>query len=318
MTRKPDLPPAAVRSVLHRAFGRAVPVDFARAVDGVSTQVYRVKRGTQTFYLRIAEHPDENLETDAILHQHLRDLGISVAQVVYVEPGAMSLDRSLMITTEVPGVPLAALDTLEDARAAVAAAGEDLARLNRIAVDGFGWVERHGAGWPLRAEYDAYPPFLVSYLPDPWPGRLAALLPTPILAAVAEMIEQECRHPPHRARLAHGDFDTTAVFCADGRYTGLIDFGEIRGAEPTFDLGHFCLQDEQFVLLPALVVGYQRIEPLPEDHRRTILRSAVLLGLRQLCRWFGPTHRYAPDHPAVVHRARRIADLVGLHGRGTW
>jgi hypothetical protein len=32
-----------------------------------------------------------------------------------------------------------------------------------------------------------------------------------------------------RAHLAHGDFDMTHIYQEDGRYTGIIDFGEIRG-----------------------------------------------------------------------------------------
>ena len=37
---------------------------------------------------------------------------------------------------------------------------------------------------------------------------------------------------------SHGDYDLTPTFCADGRYTTLINFGEIQGTEPLFDMGH--------------------------------------------------------------------------------
>ncbi len=46
-----------------------------------------------------------------------------------------------------------------------------------------------------------------------------------------------------QARLAHGDFDTTHIYEKNCRYSGIIDFGEIRGAEPLYDLGHFQLHD---------------------------------------------------------------------------
>lgn len=39
--------------------------------------------------------------------------------------------------------------------------------------------------------------------------------------------------------LAHGDFDTTHIYQDNGRYTGIIDFGEIRGADRWYDLGYF-------------------------------------------------------------------------------
>ena len=52
------------------------------------------------------------------------------------------------------------------------------------------------------------------------------------------LLTSERRRDLESAWLAHGDFDATAIFYRDGRYSGLIDFGEIRGTEPLFDLGH--------------------------------------------------------------------------------
>ncbi len=59
-------------------------------------------------------------------------------------------------------------------------------------------------------------------------------------------------------------------------------------------------------LLPALLDGYGRVTPPPDE--RSIRRSAVLLGLRQLCRWL--TRGYGLDHPAVVQRTARLRELV--------
>ncbi|MEE6257828.1 phosphotransferase family protein [Plantactinospora sonchi] len=309
--RKPDADAAAVDALLRKVFGTSVPVSCRRTPDGVSTQVYQVRRGSETFYLRIAEEADENLETDAELHQRLRDLGVRVARVVHVDPFHTGIGRSTMITTEVPGVPLAGVAAPARAASIVEAAGADLAVLNQVPVDGFGWVRRSGRRWPLQAEHASYPPFVTSYLPAPWPGPLASLFATPLLDALEDLVADERRQPPTRARLAHGDFDLDQIFCADGRYTGLIDFGEIRGTELTFDLGHFCLHDRTTpALLPALLTGYQRVQPLPADHLRSIRRSAILLALRQLCRWLGPPRHLPLDHPGVTNRARRIGELV--------
>jgi aminoglycoside phosphotransferase (APT) family kinase protein len=143
-----------------------------------------------------------------------------------------------------------------------------------------------------------------------WPGPLGSLLPGHALAAVEAMLDDERARPPAVARLAHGDYDATAIFCQGGHYTGVIDFGEIRGAEPVFDLGHFQLHDQERVshrLLPALLDGYAQVEQ-PQDPR-SIRRSAVLLGLRQLCRWLA--RGYGFDHPAVMRRAARLSKLVG-------
>jgi aminoglycoside phosphotransferase (APT) family kinase protein len=313
--RKPDVDAAALRALVRRAFGSSVPVTCERTPDGVSTQVYRLVRGAETFYLRVAEEAHENLETDAELCRRLHAMGVRVPLVVFVEAFDAAIGRSVAITTEVPGASLA--DTScspEVATAIVEEAGEDLAVLNRVTVDGFGWVRRRGPEWPLEAEHPTYQSFLTSHLPADWPGPLRSLFSGPVLRAIEAMLDHERARPPAEARLAHGDLDTTAIFCSAGRYTGLIDLGEIRGAEPLFDLGHFHLHDQERVpdrLLPALQRGYRRLAALPPHPEPSIRRSAVLLGLRQLCRWLGPTHGYGLEHPAVRRRAARIRELAG-------
>jgi aminoglycoside phosphotransferase (APT) family kinase protein len=310
MARKPDVDAVALAALVRRAFGTSVPVRCHRMPEGVSTQVYRLVRGPETFYLRVAEEADENLETDAELHRRLLALGVQVPRVVFVDPFDATIGRSVAITTEVPGASLsAAAGPPAVARAVAEAAGEDLAVINRVTVDGFGWVRRRGPGWPLQAEHASYLVFLTSHLPAPWPGPLGSLLSGGVLSEVEAMLDAERARSPAAGRLAHGDFDTTAIFCAGGRYTGLIDFGEIRGAEPAFDLGHFHLHDRGRVpvpLLPALLDGYGRVTPPPDEP--SIRRSAVLLGLRQVCRWL--TRGYGLDHPAVVQRAARLRELV--------
>lgn len=313
MPRQADIDAAATRALLHRVFGDSIPVTFQRTPDGVSTQVYRIRRGPATFYLRIAEEPDDNLETEAELHERLRSLGVTVADIVHVEPFNADIGRSTMITTEIPGAP--ATDICDPALAApiVEQAGADLAIINQIPVDGFGFVRRRDRRWPLPAEYPQYEDFLVSFLPQPWPGPLASLFDVATLTIVEDLVEHERTSRRTAAVLSHGDFDLTPIFCADGRYTGLIDFGEIRGTEPLFDLGHFLLHDQEtqpVVLLPALLRGYQRVQPLPPGHHHDIRRSAILLGLRQLCRWLGPPRHYPLDNPAVTHRVQRLNELI--------
>jgi aminoglycoside phosphotransferase (APT) family kinase protein len=313
LTRKPDIDPAATVALLRRVFGTAVPVTWQRTPDGVSTQVYRIRRGTEVFYLRIAEEPEDNLEAEAELHRRLRHLGVRVADIVHVEPFNAGIGRSTLITTEIPGVSLAEISAPERAAAVAEQAGSDLAVINQIPVDGFGFVRRTDRRWPLHAEYRTYETFLVSFLPQSWPGPLADLFDRPGLTVLEGLIEQERGSHRSTAVLQHGDFDVTPIFGHGGRYTGLIDFGEIRGAEPLFDLGHFHLHDQETtatILLPALLRGYQRVQPLPADHREAIRRSAILLGLRQLCRWLGPPRHHPLDHPAVTRRVRRLQHLI--------
>jgi aminoglycoside phosphotransferase (APT) family kinase protein len=311
--RKLDIDAAATAALLQRVFGGSPAPTFERTPDGVSTQVYRVTRGSDTFYLRIAEEADDDLGTDAELHRRLRQLGIVIPDVIHVEPFDPDIGRSVMITTEVPGRSLADISRPAEAAAIARDAGRDLALVNGVPVDGFGFIRRRGAGWPLRGEYDHYDAFVTSHLPRVWPGALASLFTHAELDVIDSLLDQQRGLPPAQAALAHGDFDVTPIFCAGSRYTGLIDFGEIRGAEPFYDLGHFLLHDRETLpaaLLPAVLHGYQHIRPLPADHAVLIRRSGVLLGMRQLCRWLGPPRGYALDHPAIAQRTRRIKELI--------
>jgi Ser/Thr protein kinase RdoA (MazF antagonist) len=187
-------------------------------------------------------------------------------------------------------------------------AGEQLALINQLPVTGFGFVRRRGREWPLTAAEPCYAPFVVSFLPRPWPGPLAHSFAMRELDAIERLIEQEQCRPDVCAKLAHGDFDFSAVFCSDGEFSGIIDFGEARGAEATFDLGHFQLQDETH--LSALMRGYLRVAALPGDYAAAIRCSALLLGLRQLARWLEPPRSRSVNHPAVTRRAQRIRALL--------
>ena len=88
-----------------------------------------------------------------------------------------------------------------------------------------------------------------------------------------------------RAWLAHGDLDVTHIYQRDGRYTGIIDFGEIRGADRRYDLGHFHLHDGETLaglVLPDLLAGYREVAPLPPEAERQIRLLGLLIGLRAL------------------------------------
>lgn len=307
-------------ALLRRAFGAALPMEFARTPDGTSTQVYRIARGGDVFYLRLAEESHEDLRTDAAVHRELLRRGVPVPDVVYVEPFDRALGRSAMLTTEIPGIPLPADAPRATAVRVARAAGRACARLNEVRVEGFGWIRRDGRQ-PLSAKLAGYPQFVRSELPVPWPGRLALVFAAAELDALHDLVEAEAASPLDIGRLAHGDLDVTHLFTDGCTLTGIIDLGELRGAEPWYDLGHFHLHDRQLhplPLLPHFLAGYAEITPVQPDHEELIRRSAVLSGLRQLCRWLG--RDIPPGTPVVDGRVARIRELIGQprHRQNGW
>jgi Ser/Thr protein kinase RdoA (MazF antagonist) len=274
--------------------------------------VYRAQVDDAVFYLRLAEEPGEDLTTDAAILDRLRALGASVPVVVAAERAPAELARSYLIVTEIPGQPLAEGGTDDEARSAARAAGRDTAIINSLPGAGFGWLQRTGVQ-PLTAELASYGDFAGSDLPESWPGWLTGLFDSEQLDALEALLGTERARVVGAAHLAHGDLDVTHIYTHDGAYQGIIDFGEMRGAELYFDLGHFLLHDGEtrsVELFDSFLAGYTEVAGLPDDHREAIRRSAILLGLRQLSLWLGPQRNRSPRSSLARLRVAELANLL--------
>lgn len=105
------------------------------------------------------------------------------------------------------------------------------------------------------------------------------------------------------AVLAHGDFDHTHVFADGGAYAGIIDFGEIRGAPPLYDVAHWALQSPP----GALLAGYAQVVPLPDDHEHVVAALSVEIGHAMLRRIAG---RGNVVHERLLHAGIARAKAV--------
>jgi Ser/Thr protein kinase RdoA (MazF antagonist) len=310
----PELQPADPRvltDLVRDAFPAARSVSVTPASGGRLVVVYRAAVDGVSFYVRLAEEPGQDMTTDALVLERLRARGVRVPGVVAVSPPTAAFPRSWMIMTEVPGRSIAHGCSDEEARQAAAAAGRDAAVINSVPVAGFGWVRRDGSE-QLAAELPSYGQFAVADLPAPWPGALRDAFGPRQLDALRELAAAEQDRPLRFGHLAHGDLDATHVYAYAGRYSGIIDFGEIRGADPFFDPGHFLLHDGETRparLFSAFLNGYCQVSPLPDGHIEAIRASAILLGLRQLSHWLSPERAYPLSRPLVQ---RRIAGLSNL------
>lgn len=277
------------------------------APDGVSTPVFTLTQGRETRYLRLGEQPGECRSAEKRVYEVLRARGVRVPEVVWFEPLAPEVNRSAMITSAIPGTPLDQAIDAHAAPAIVALAGRDLARINAIPVRGYGWVVAVDADGGLVAEHADRASWTAEYhaavakVPGGLPldrSRLAS-----VVAAWATLPGQP------ESCLVHGDMGTSHIYCHAGRYTGLIDFGEIRGADRTYDLGHFLLHDGERVppsLLPALLDGYREASPGAAIMTREITVQAVVIGVRALSRaGSDPTTSYVRF---LTHRLSALLD----------
>jgi aminoglycoside phosphotransferase (APT) family kinase protein len=254
-----------------------------RVAEGVSTCVYRIQCAGATYYLRILPEAGASLAPEADVHRRLRAAGVRVPDIVHYEACPAAFQRSAMMTTALPGCALGYGQQPAAGPQILRQAGRDLARINQVTVQGYGWVDRTaGQADALRAEYATLPQWLLGHFDAP----IRALHQCCDFSAhdvglLQALLEAACRLFQHEAAvLAHGDFDVTHIFYDRDTYSGVIDFGEIRGAHPLYDLGHFAIEHSD--RLPHLIEGYSEITPLAANAIIRIQLTSLLIAARRI------------------------------------
>lgn len=269
-----------------------------RVWSGISTYVYRLLSPGQTSYLRILPESGGSFLPEVAALTQLRRAHIKTPEVLFFEDHNEPLGRSFMVEAEIKGAALSRTSLPREVlQQVVEEAGRDLARLNTLKVDGFGPIQPQQISVaPLRARWPTFRAFVLQYrkadliylrrhLLKPWESAQLER----ILASYDSWLEYD------QSYLAHGDFDSTHIFQDRGRYTGIIDFGEVRGANRWYDLAHFRMRDgarPPFRLFPALERGYQEITPFPTTYECQLRFTSLLINMRALSRAF---QTRAPD-----------------------
>lgn len=267
------------------------PARVERVTEGGSTYVYRIFFPHETFYLRVLPEEGVSFSPEVIVHMQLRQMQVKAPEVIYFEHYNELLQRSVMVTTEIKGQPISQSSTLsqEEMEEILREAGHDLACLNNILVEGFGWVRRYSSETEhLRAEWPVHRTFALEY----WEFDMAYLGKYVLQHSEVTLLKQILSRydswlGSEQGYLAHGDFDTTHIYQENGHYTGIIDFGEIRGTDRWYDLGQFHMRDGEllpFSCLSALISGYGDRVPLPLTYEHHIRFASLLINVRALAR----------------------------------
>ncbi len=266
-----------------------IPLSAIERVDeGVSTYVYRIHINNEIFYLRLLPEIGASLAPEVYVHRLLRHNDVRVPEVLHFEHRNDALQLSLMLTTEIKGTYIGNCTSIDDQKTILRQAGRDLAIINSIPVQGFSWIKRDSNEVvQLEAEFPTYRAWIYEYLEDDL-NLLAnkQLLSSSDVTNIATILARyDSWLNEDRAYLAHGDFDATHIYQQHGQYTGIIDFGEIRGATSCYDLGHFQLHDGETLpntVLSCLLEGYQDIVSLPSDYEQRVSFTSLLIALRML------------------------------------
>lgn len=276
-----------LQSVMARWFPHRV-VTISRPATGVSTLVFHVRVDGDIYWARLGEDAGERRDGEVAAHRLMNGIGLPVPGVVRYEADPPELDRSISLTTHIPGVPIATLPPAPWLQDVAVEAGRILARINAIEIPGFGWAyasERQGTP---RGHYPSRAAWAREYGESLRTVDASGVLPLPVIRAVSVAVETWAGAPDRStSSLAHGDFDASHLYVDPERrvLTGIIDFGEVRGAGRLYDLGHLLLHDGEQgrpELFTSVLRGYAEIFPLPGDVIHRIRREAITIGTRAL------------------------------------
>ncbi len=297
----------AIAGLVSTVLPQLAGATIERIAEGGSTEVYRIRKGTTTCYVRLLPEVGASFAPEAKVHRQLYAWGVQVPDVLYFAHDYAPLARSVMITNEIPGRALGHGAQQPEYRSILRNAGRDLARLGCIQVEGFGWIDRSSKDVDAHVSTlcAAHPSFAAWMEPEidqacstlATAGILsnAALAKIPALARA--LIEQVGDAP---AILAHGDFDLTHIYHQAGVYSGIIDFGEIRGTNLLYDLGHFQMENSE--TLPDLFDGYREVRPLPSEALTEIMLTGLLIAMGRLANAITKGRKPYPPYLAAVTR----------------
>lgn len=308
MSQAPDV--TLAREVAASILGDSI--DIERVSEGVSTYVYRILHGEQILYLRVL--PEEaSFAVEAHIHRLLRGLGIHAPEVVYCDDRNPFVQRSVMITEALPGHSLKSESNPGIIRNVLRAAGREVALINTVAVHGYGWIDRSETT-TLRGERATFSDFYGADLAYGL-SRLSAFgFAAAEIASIRSALDALlARIQTSDARLVHGDLDTSHIFHTHGVYSGLIDFGEIMGNHPLYDLALFHFYDDlppENGAFNALLEGYGEITPLAQDDLDTIERVTLLFGIWKIVQQDRRAVRRDIFIKELIQRVRRHLESV--------
>ena len=231
-----------------------------------STYVFRVKTRTETFYIRFLPE-DASFAAEVLAHNILLDRGVVVPRVIAWEHRNEATGLSVMITGEIPGVSVENEWPTESAREILNQAGRQIALVNEVPVDGFSWIDRNSYH-VLRGVESSFNDFFNDGLADGLDAMNRFDFTDTERVRINELIETVRRMlDTEHAVLVHGDFDSSHIFHDDGKYAGIIDFGEIRGCYRLLDLAT-CLMFDRYrrpLTYEYVLQGYREMVPLTDD-----------------------------------------------------
>lgn len=251
--------------------------------EGVSTDVFKLLN-SDTYYLKIFSD-NHSLASIVLANKLMLQEGVNVPEIQYSkEKDDAQNTRGFCIEKELKGRSIKEDPTLseEEKEKIILEAGKDLAKLNSIPVESVGSVKGVEEG-KLKAPWNNYNDFILKNIHN----MLNQLSHSNVLSREQmDKIEkyiiqnQSLLNTENISYLAHGDFCIEHIYHLDGEYSGIIDFGDMRGTSKFHDLAHFYTYNRDY--FEPLVKGYNSVYKLPPDYMERLFVEAVVFGVGKL------------------------------------
>lgn len=241
-------------------------VSVERTQKGQSTYVFRIMTRTETFYIRFLPE-DASFAAEALVHNILLEKGVIVPRVIAWEHRNEETGLSIMITGEIPGVPAQDEWPSKNAREILNEAGRQITLVHEVPVDGFGWIDRNSYH-VLKGVNTTFREFFNDGLVDGLEILHQFDFSDTEITRISELVEKAGRiTDTENSVLIHGDFDTSQILYHNGKYAGMIDFGEIRGCNRLVDLATCLLFDgrKRPLAYEYILEGYRETVQLSDN-----------------------------------------------------
>ena len=251
-----------------------------RVPKGGSTYVYQIKTSSELCYARFLPE-DCTFAVEATAHKIMTDLGVQVPQIIAYEDKEAISGQSMMLISEIPGVCMEE-SCPENPAEILREAGRQLALIHSIPVDGFGWIDRNSHDM-LKGEKNSFLEYFDNYLADDLVCLNYYECPDEEKEQIRSYMEQaKSMLDVQSAVLVHGDFDISHIYHESGKFSGFIDFGEIRGNNRLYDLAQFSYVDSSpdRSAYYHLIDGYRETAQLTDDDLYAIELMALFIVLR--------------------------------------
>lgn len=244
-TERTELTSECVVAVGQKVTGQTIEA-IERLPGSVANHDFMLHTCAGDFILKASEL--QNLVPEAWACERVRQEGVTAPEIVWFEADAQSLPMPFLVMRRLAGQPV------DEASPALAAAGEQLARVHSIRLNGYGSLEViDGEASGTSNSWAAS----LAPLADVLEELNAAHVLDDTLTSGAQICIEQAMHDMQfdgHAVLLHGDLKLAHIFAASSKQVGLIDWGDARAGDPLLDLARMSMAGP--TAFAAVISGY--------------------------------------------------------------